>query len=151
SVWNVDGSERLQVHITSADLVTRPQVSINTQFAGVLEPRTAQPLILPPGAKHLQIDLAAGAAALARSSEARPITVWNGREPVSRRLAGNFIDVVLLNPGDQPVPVTVALASAQGDSGRLATGEVTKQFFGAAGSLSLLVDAAPGDRVTAAG
>src|SRR5262249_9256152 len=47
SVWNAEGSERLQVHITSADLVTRPQVSINTQFAGVLEPRTAQPLILP--------------------------------------------------------------------------------------------------------
>jgi hypothetical protein len=70
---------------------------------------------------------------------------------VSRRLAGNFIGVVLLNPGDQPVPVAVALAPTQGDRGRLATGEVTKRFFGAAGSLSLLVDAAPGDRVTAAG
>jgi len=151
SVWNASGGERLQVHITSTDLLTRPQVSINAQFAGVLEPRTAQPLILAPGAKHLQIDLAADAVALARSSDTRPITVWSGREPVSRQIAGSFSDVVLLNPGDQPVPVTVAVAPTQGDGGRLATGEVTKRFFGAAGSLSLLVDAAPGDRVTAAG
>lgn len=150
-VWNASGSERLQVHLTSADLAVRPPASIDAQFAGVLEPRTAQPLILAPGAKRLQIDLAAGAAALARSSDARPITVWSGREPVSRQIAGGFIAVVLLNPGDEPAPVSVALAPTRGDGGRLTAGEVTKRFFGAAGSLSLLVDAAPGDRVTVAG
>jgi hypothetical protein len=43
------------------------------------------------------------------------------------------------------------LAPAAGDSGRLATGQVIKRFFGAAGSLSLEIDAAAGDRVSVAG
>ena len=69
-----------------------------------------------------------------------------------KRLAlANEADVVLVNPGDQPAAVSVTLAPPISDGGRLATGQAFKRFFGAAGSLSLLIDGEAGDRLTVAG
>jgi hypothetical protein len=150
SAWSA-GREPLQVQVASVDLAVQPPVETTNLFTAVLAPHTAQPLSLSAGAKQIEIGLAAGSAAVVGRTDARPITVWSGRTAVSRQLAGDFGTITLLNPGDQPAPVSVMLAPAAGDSGRLATGQVIKRFFGAAGSLSLLVDAAAGDRVSVAG
>jgi hypothetical protein len=150
TVWSA-GHEPLQVHVASVDLALPEPVAIATQFTAVLAPHTAQTLSLPAGAKALEIGLAAGTAALLGDADARPITVWSGRAAVSRQVAGDFRGISLLNPGDQPAPVSVTLAPAAPGSGRLATGQVFKRFFGAAGSLSLDVNAAAGDRVSVAG
>ena len=151
TVWSANGGEPLQVRVTSTDIAVPAPLPLDTQFSTVLPARTAQPLTLPTGGGQIELDLAAGTAAVVGPSSARPITVWSGRVPVSRQVMAKAADLVLVNPGDQPAAVSVTLAPSTPDGGRLATGEATKRFFGAAGSLSLLVDAAAGDRLTVAG
>jgi len=151
TVWSANDGEPLQVRVASTDIAARQPLTLDTQFSTVLPARTAQPLTLPAAGGQIELGLAAGTAAVVGSSSARPITVWSGRAPVSRQVMAKAADVVLVNPGDRPAAVLVTLAPSTSDGGRLATGQAFKRFFGAAGSLSLLVDAAAGDRLTVAG
>jgi hypothetical protein len=151
SVFNAGGSGPLQLHLESVDLELQPPLRLESEFAGLLAPRTAQPLTLPQGAMQLEIALAAGAGAMAGRSEPNHITVWAGRDAVNRQLTGDFGEVLLVNPGTRPTAVSVTLAPARPDGGTLATGQAMKRFFGAAGSLSLRLDAPPGDRLTVVG
>jgi hypothetical protein len=115
----------------------------------LLGSRTAQPVSLRPGAKKIEINLSAGAGALLDGGD-RPITVWGGHEAVTRTLEGTWTSVTLLNTAENSAAVSLAIAPAQGD-GKVVADKVLKRFFGAAGSLSLRVEARAGDRVVIAG
>ncbi len=151
TVWNAAGGEPLRVRLTSADVALRPIVAVDTQLIVGLAPRSAQPLRLAGDRRQVQINLAAGTAAVATASDGRTLTVWSGNEALTRTFGGEFSDVVLINPGDQPAPVSLALAPAAQETEKLASGQALKRFFGAAGSLSLTVDASSGDRLVVAG
>jgi hypothetical protein len=149
-VWNAGGTEPLQLRVNSLLLTEQPPVVASSTLVTRLPPRSAQPVQLRPGSRPVELALAAGTAAVASGNGVKPITVWSGREAVSRRLAGRFTDLLLINPGDEPAAVTLALPP-EADAGALAAGTVMKRFFGAAGSLSLRVEAASGDRLVVAG
>jgi hypothetical protein len=102
-----------------------------------------------PGAKQLDISLAAGIAAVLSGGATPPVTVWAGGRAVSRTLGGDWSRLVLVNAAAAAAPVAVGVTPGAG--GNLAPGQVMKRFFGASGSLSLQVDAAAGDRLTVAG
>jgi hypothetical protein len=148
-IWNAGGNEALRLRVATIDLETKPAASASGEFAALLSPRSAQPLSLRPGAKRIEINLVAGAAALLDGGD-RPVTVWSGNEPVTRTLEGNWTSVVLLNSADKPAPVSLGLAPAQGEA-TLAADKVMKRFYGAAGSLSLRLEARPGDHLVIAG
>jgi hypothetical protein len=150
-VWNAGGGEPLRVRLSAAEITMRPAASADTEFFAVVGPHTAQPVSLRHDRQQLEINLAAGTAAVATTTDARSSTVWSGNEPVTRTLTGGFAEVVLVNPGDRPTPVSIMLTPAPHDEERLAAGAVIKRFFGAAGSLVLAVDAAAGDRLVVAG
>lgn len=150
-IWNAAGGEPLRLRVAAIDVETKPAASAGAEFAGVLAPRTAQPVSLRPGAKKLELNLAAGTAAVLDGGDSKPTTVWSGSEAVTRTLEGNWTNLVLLNTGEVPAPVSLALAPTQPDGGKLAADRVVKRFFGAAGSLSLRVDARVGDRIVIAG
>jgi hypothetical protein len=148
-IWNADGNEALRLRVATIDLETRSAAPANGEFAALLPPRSAQPLSLRPGAKRIEINLVAGAAALLDGGD-RAVTVWGGNEAVTRTLEGNWTSVVLLNTADKPAPVSLGLAPAQGEA-TLAADKVMKRFYGAAGSLSLRLEARAGDRLVTAG
>ncbi|MGA2124986.1 MAG: hypothetical protein ABSG76_02430 [Xanthobacteraceae bacterium] len=150
-VWNAGGGEPLRVRLTAAEITTRPAASADAELFAVLGPHTAQPVRLRHDRQQLEISLAAGAAAVATTTDSRSSTVWSGNEPVTRTLTGSFADIVLINPGEKPAPVSIMLTPSPGDEGRLAAGAVVKRFFGAAGSLVVAIDAAAGDRLVVAG
>ena len=150
-IWNAGGGEPLQLRAMATDIDAKPPVAAGAEFSGVLVPRTAQPITLRPGAKKIEINLVAGAAAMLDGGDAKPVTVWSGNDAVTRTLEGNWTSVTLLNAGDKPAPVSLTFAPGQGDGGKLAADKILKRFFGAAGSLSLRVDARAGDRMVIAG
>jgi hypothetical protein len=149
-IWNAGGGEPLRLRASAIDVDTKPAITPDVEFSGVLAPRTAQPITLRPGAKKIEINLVAGAAAILEGGDAKAVTVWSGDDPTTRTLEGTWTGITLLNIGDKPAPVSLALAPAQG-GGRLAADHVMKRFFGAAGALSLRLDAGAGDRILIAG
>jgi hypothetical protein len=148
-IWNAGGGA-LRLRARAIDVETKSALSPDTEFAAVLAPRTAQPITLRPGAKKLEISLVAGAAAILEGGDAKAITVWSGNDAITRTLDGPWTSVTLINIADKPAPVSIALAPTQGAS-PLTADRVLKRFFGAAGALSLRLDARAGDRIVIAG
>ena len=99
--------------------------------------------------KALEINLAPGAAAFLNDGD-RAVTIWGGEKALSRRLTGAWTHVLFVNIGAEAAPVSLSSSPAV-DEKPLVAGNVMKRFFGAAGSSSLRVEAAPGDRLIAAG
>lgn len=148
SLWNAGGADALRVRAAYADVTLLPARDTGGQFSGVLPARSAQVVKLGSGDKRLMLDLAAGAAAVA-VSDARRVTAWSGAAPLSRVLEGAFGELWLVNAGDAPAPVAVALAPPS--HAALDAARVFKRFVGAAGSLSLPVAAQAGDVLVSIG
>ena len=147
-VWNAGGAEILRPRVTPLDLKMLPAQRIEAAFSTVLPPGSALPLTLPQGARQTDLALAPGTAAVAGHGDAA-LTVWAGDVAEARTLPGGWTDLLLVNTGAQAAPVSVSWSAAA--SAPLRPGAAMKRFYGAAGSLDLMVDAPAGARLRTAG
>jgi uncharacterized protein len=148
-VWNADSDTALRLRITAIDTSVLPGTSLDAHYAGLIPARSAQPFTFTPGARQLDVSLAAGMGAILSGGEAPPTTVWAGERAVSRLLSGGWSHLLLLNTGAVAAPATVDVTP--GADGVLSAGQVIKRFFGASGSLEFRVAALAGDRLVVAG
>jgi hypothetical protein len=148
--WNADGPEPLRLRLRRFDLALQPEAAVDHVFSGVLPPRTALNLRLPSGVKRLDVSLPPGAALVAGPRQPNAVTVWAGDTALSRSLAGDWTDALLLNTGATPAPVALSLTTGV-MPGTLAAGEVYRRFFGANGSFVLPVTAGSGQHLVLAG
>ncbi|MBS7812077.1 lysozyme inhibitor LprI family protein [Roseococcus pinisoli] len=121
-----------------------------TGLSATLVPGAALPIALPAGPHQARLDLAPGTAAILDWRGPNPVTVWTGEEAVSRLVASESGEVLLVNTGTAPAPVRLGLSADAGPLG-LRPGQALRRFPGAAGSLSLPVEARPGQRLFWAG
>jgi hypothetical protein len=143
------GGGALRLNLDAFDLVAQPAAQADSHYAAALPAGAAQQVAIPASAKELEINLAPGAAAFLNDGD-RAVTVWGGEKALSRRLKGAWTNVLFVNIGAETAPVSLGL-SPSADEKPLAAGAIRKRFFGAAGSSSLRIEAAPGDRLIAAG
>ena len=155
-IWNAGSPEILRPRITPIDLKTLPAQRIDAAFTTVLPPNSALPLTLPALDRRTDLALAPGTAAVAGyGANTMPghgdqaLTVWTGDTAEARSLPGAWTDLLLINTSAQPAPVSVAWSAAP--SLPLRPGAATKRFYGAAGSLDLLVDSPPGAHLRTVG
>jgi hypothetical protein len=148
-VWNADGDAVLRLRVAAIDMPALPTTRLEARYASLLPGRSAQPLDLAPGAKQLEISLAAGMAAVLSGGATPPTTIWAGDRAVSRTLVGGWSRLVMVNASTAAAPAAVGVTPGAG--GSLVAGQVLKRFFGASGSLSINVDAVAGDRLAVAG
>ena len=149
--WNASGRESLRLSLTPVEVALLPEVTAEGQAGALLPPFSALPVRLKGKEAQIELNLAAGTAAVAKSAGGRKVTVWTGSEAVSRTIDGDFSEVLLLNIAGTPAPARLTLSPAGGVAASLSSAKVYKRFFGAAGSLSLGVEASAGDRLVVAG
>ena len=149
-VWNAGGEDGLRLTLTALDLETRSAISIESTNSIAVPPRSAQPIRLPAGAKHLMLDLTAGLGAFASGGDGRRLSFWTGDLALNRETDGDWTEVLIVNTGDKAAAASLSLAPSEGRA-TLAAGAVVKRFFGASGSLALTVAAKPGDRLGVGG
>ncbi|HET6235585.1 MAG TPA: hypothetical protein VFE41_11575 [Acetobacteraceae bacterium] len=152
--WNAGDDTALRLRLRRYDLTPQPEVAVDQAFAGALPPHAAVRLRLPIGIKRLDASLAPGGALVAGWQQADPITdavtVWAGNAALSRSLTGGWTDALLVNTGDDPAPVALAVTTV-GEPQNLAYGRMFRRFFGADGSFVLPLTAKPGQRLVLAG
>ncbi|WPP05673.1 hypothetical protein [Methylocella tundrae] len=148
-IWNAGPGGPLRLDLEAFDLTAEPMAQTDAQYAATLAPRTAQLVRIAGAPKEIEVNLAPGAAAFLSGGD-RATTVWGGARAVSRRLSGGWANILFVNIGAEASSVAFAVTPATDDK-PLATGEARKLFSGAAGSMSLRVEAAAGDRLIAAG
>lgn len=149
-VWNAGGEDGLRLTLTALDLETRPAIPIESTSSIAVPPRSAQPIRLPAGAKHLMLDLAVGLGAFVSGGDGRRLSFWAGDLALSREADGDWTDILIVNTGDKVAAASLSQAPSEGRA-MLAAGAVVKRFFGASGSLALSVAAKPGDRLGVGG
>jgi uncharacterized protein len=149
-VWNAGGREPLRLRVGIQDVEMRNAVSVGAHYDGLLPPHSAQPLHLPAGAHLFDVDIGPNIAAAFSRGDGRPSSIWSGPAATTRRLAGKWSDLTLVNIGDVSSPINLDITPASEDLS-LAAGSIFKRFFGAAGSLALNVTAAKGDRLIVVG
>jgi uncharacterized protein YecT (DUF1311 family) len=150
-LWNAESNEALRVTLSPAEVDLLEGREAESESSRVLASAAALPLRLPPGAKRLILALPPRTAAVAGWKGASPVTVWAGPEAQNRSLEGVWTDLLLVNLGNEPAPISTALVPLAGEPERLAAGRVFKRFVGSAGSSVLPAEAAPGDRLVVAG
>ena len=135
---------RWRVSLTRLELATLPGRTLDAPLQVTLPPGSALPVTLPAGDKVVQLDLGAGVAAFAGGAAA-----WAGGAPLSRTMHGGWTALLLVNLGSTPAPVGLLWQSQAAVS--LTPGEVSKRFFGAAGSFETAFVAPAGAHVIVAG
>ena len=128
------GPNPLRVDLQLVGLKFAPTVAVDTGLQIVLPAGGAVPVTLPPGPKRLDVALAAGTGALP-GWRAPQQAVWAGNGPVSRSIAGDWTDLLLVNPG--ATPASVSFSAAPAPVRILAPGDIETRFFGAAGSFEI--------------
>src|SRR5262249_37550341 len=98
-VWNAGGGEPLRLRVAATDLETRPTIPAGPGFSTVLPPRTSLPPLLLPGAKKIEVNLAAEEAVMLEGGGTKPVTIFSGHKPVTRTLEGSWAAIVLVNLG----------------------------------------------------
>jgi hypothetical protein len=145
-----DGDDGLRLRLTRLEPALSPEKPLTEPLHVLLPPGTALPVTLPAGAKHLALDLPAGLAAIAGWKSADAAIAWSGAASLSRSLAGDWTEVLLVNTGASPAPASLSWQMQPAEPA-LRPGVILKRFFGAAGSLELPLEAQAGARVAAAG
>jgi hypothetical protein len=148
---NAEGTAPIRAALRAIDPSLAPERAVADAFRETLAANAAQPLRLPEGPKRLRLDLPAGTAAVLGWRCADAVTVWAGDAPVSRLLDGDWTELLLVNTGRAPVPVTAQLARLPAATPALRAERPLRRFFGATGSVALPLDAAPGQRLRIAG
>jgi hypothetical protein len=149
--WNAGGGDGLRLRLATGEMRLLPERQTDTSFSGTVPAHSALPLRLPAGGKRLRLDLPAGAAAIAGWRDAAAATAWTGERPASWTLDGDWVEVLLANSGANPLAMALSLAPLTGAPSMLRSGAAEKRFFGAAGTLSLPLEASPGQRLVVAG
>jgi hypothetical protein len=147
---NAGDTDALRLRLTRLEPVLAPAVAPTGLLHIVLQPGTAVPVTLPEGNKRLAYNLAAGTAGVAGWTARGSVIVWAGSAPLTREVTGGWRDVLLVNTGTQPAPVTLSW-QAEPAVAPLRPGSLVKRFFGAAGSFDVALDAPAGARLGVAG
>ena len=147
---NAGSDEALALRVTPLTLAVLPAQTARQPVAVMLAGRSALPVALPEGGKRLQVDLAAGTAAIAGWQGADAVTAWAGAAPASRTMQGGWTEALLVNTGPGPAPVALSFVPAPAEA-PLRAGTVEKRFFGAAGAFDRAVEAGTGARLMLAG
>ncbi len=150
AVWNAGGRDALRMTLHRYQLALAPVRPVDLAFSGTVAAHAALPLHLPPGTKRLDASLAAGSALVAGWTAPGAVTAWTGSAPLTRSLAGDWTDILLVNTADTPAPAAVAALPVDATK-PLAGGAVIGRFYGADGSFVLPVKARPGQRLLLAG
>jgi hypothetical protein len=149
-VWNAGGADGLRLRLVALDLDSRPPLTAGAALSLTLPAKSAQPIRLPAGSKHIALDLSPGIAAFAEGGDGHGVSVWAADASLSREADGGWTDILVVNTSDKPRAASLSQGPASG-SAALAAGSVLTRFFGAAGSLTLRVDAKAGDRLGVGG
>ena len=147
---NAAGEDALRLTLTRLNLVLAPARALDGPLQTLLPPGSALPVTLPGGDKQLQLDMGGQMAAFAGGLTPDAVAIWSGARPVTRTLAGGWTDVLLVNAGPSPAPVSLSWQPAP-PAAILTPGRVMKRFFGAAGSFALAFDAPAGAHLVTAG
>ncbi|KAF2990270.1 hypothetical protein OGR47_13745 [Methylocystis sp. MJC1] len=143
-LWNASNPSAMRATLSAIDVETRPALNGGALFAGVIPPMSAQPVEMEKSDAPLALDLAGGLAAFIDKRG-----VFGDSASVSRTLNGVGSRVLLVNTTSAPLPARIARAADAGVT--LNTKTALKRFFGAAGQISLPVDAQKGDRLIVIG
>ncbi len=150
AVWNAGGNAALRVGLRRHALDLLAERSVDAAFAGLIPAHAALPLRLPAGHKQIDASLAAQGALVAGWRAGGAVTAWAGDAALSRSLAGDWTELLLVNLGDAPAPAALTLMP-EAATPSLAAGTVFRRFFGARGSLVLTAAAQPGQHLVVAG
>ncbi|WP_421994625.1 hypothetical protein [Roseococcus sp.] len=148
-----EGSAPVRVSLRAVDPTLSPVRAMEGGGLNATLPAgTAQPVTLPAGPHEARLDLAPGTAAILGWRGPAPVTVWAGEAAVSRLAATQGEEMLFVNTGAVPAPVSLSLSlSPLAGALALAPGRALRRFPGAAGSLVLPVEARPGQRLFWAG
>ncbi len=141
-IRNAGSDAALPLQITELGLTLRPALTPQQPLAAMLDSHAALPVLLPAGDKQLQVDLAAGTAAIVNWEDGEAVTAWAGASAISRSLQGAWTKVLLVNTAATPAPVGLSWVPAPPPAA-LRPGQAEKRFFGAAGSFDVKLE--PGD------
>ena len=147
---DVAGEGPLRVSLTALALRAAPAEALHAPLHALLPAGGALPVTLPAGAKQLQLDLAAGTAAIPGWHAPSGGAAWAAAAPLSRTVSGEWTEVLLVNTGADPAPVGLSWAALP-EVPVLRPGGLLRRFFGAAGSFEVPVLGVPGARLAAAG
>ncbi|WP_342234783.1 hypothetical protein [Inquilinus sp. OTU3971] len=153
TIRNAAGAGALRLELTGLDLTLAAERRADAELCDTLAPGSALPVTLPAGAKRLRLDLPAGVAAIAAWRGTDAETAWAGDAPASWSLDGVWTDLLLVNTGSRPAPVSLAQIPDPSPTPALATDRVMKRFFGAEGTVLLALPdgTGPGHRLIVAG
>lgn len=143
-LWNGDSTAAMRATLSAIDVATLPAVSGGALFAGLVPPMSALPVDMEKSDAPLALDLAGGVAAFIDKR-----AVFGDGAAVSRILHGAGGRPLLVNTTNAPLPARVARTTDAPRS--LTTKTALKRFFGAAGQISLPVDAQKDDRLVVVG
>ncbi len=146
---NAGGDGDLAVRATAIDVTRAAAIDAGAAKTLVVPPMTAQPLHLASGNKRISLQLAPGVAAALSGGDAT-LAMWNGDTATAREATGAWTEALLVNTSDVAAPAGLDLVPTSAQS-TLAAGGVTKRYYGAAGAVTLSVDAQAGDRLNVAG
>jgi len=149
-LFDAGAADALQLQATVLDLANVAARALEAPFAENVPARSVLPLRLPDGTHSVHLDLAAGTAAILNPRDPHAITVWTGNAGLSRTLEADGAELLLVNTGAEAAPAGVSWTTGDAPALALRPGVPIKRFFGAAGSLDLLV-AGTGRLVVAGG
>jgi uncharacterized protein len=150
-VWNAGNGDALRLRLKSLELRILPERQVDGALSATVPAASAIPLRLPEGAKRLGLDLPNAAAAIAGWRGEDAVTAWTGDAPASWLLEGGWTELLLVNPGLHPLPVTVSFVPLAGEPAALRPGVSEKRFFGSAGTFTLPLETRAGQRLIVAG
>ncbi len=150
TAWNAGDGDTLRLSARPVPLALAAPITLHESDSATLRPTSATRVTLPAGLHRLRLDLPPGTAAVAGFGGPDPVTVWTGREAVSRTLDGSWNTLLLVNTGttDATAGLVIEPTSA---AAMLGPDRPLKQFFGARGSVELPVAAVRGQTLMVAG
>jgi hypothetical protein len=142
--------DALRLRLTRLEPALAAAMALTEPLHTVLAPGAALPVTVPAGNKRVTFDLAPGTAGIAGWKAAHADIAWAGTAPLTRGMAGAWTDILLVNTGSAPAPVSVSW-QAEAPSDALHPGDLQKRFYGAAGSFEVPLNASAGARLAVAG
>ncbi|MGJ0391560.1 MAG: hypothetical protein ACR650_02175 [Methylocystis sp.] len=143
-LWNASNAGAMRATLSAIDVETRPALNGGALFSGVIPPMSAQPVDMDKSDAPLALDLAGGVAAFIDKRG-----LFGDAAAVSRVIHGAGARVLLVNTTHAPRPARISRTTDANIA--LNAKAALKRFYGAAGQLSLPVDARKNDRLIVIG
>jgi hypothetical protein len=148
-IWNASGADGISVALQAIDVAVAPPAQGGAAYAGVIAPKTAQPVTMSAGGAPRAFELAGGLAAVSSPEESQKLTIFGDGAPLSRTQLNAPAKIWLVNLTDKPLPARVGAAPGAHDA--LSFGRIVKRFYGASGQVSFPVEGEKGDRLVVVG